>query len=32
MDNNGKIPVLLITYVYDEDTGKLTVIMRIIYF
>ncbi len=29
--NKGKTPVIIITYLYDEKTGKLTVIVKKIY-
>ena len=29
--DNGKTPVLLITYLVDEKTGKITMIVRLIY-
>ena len=29
--NNKKTPVIIITYIYDEKTGKLTMIVKKIY-
>ena len=31
MKNDKKTPVIIITYIYDEKTGKLTVIIKKIY-